>query len=411
MNFVLVPDTQPLVPITFVTYPSQSDPGPYPIPSNMPVETWPTLTGGLSLYDWQRDINDDGGDRHSIIIQPGTGHVWETWQAKLNVSGSSSNWQAANGARWNLNSNALRPLDWTSADAAGLSMLGGLVRYDECQRGMVEHAIRLIVKSTRRAYIYPATHHASVPSTTNPDKPAMGERLRLKASFVIPDNWPIADKAVARALKKYGAIVADNGNFFSISVVPDSRWPANVFRLLTNLNVGHFEVIQTTSATEGPRSAGAPLVNAGADALVSRGEPVTLTGAVTYTNVFPLTTAWRMQSGPVTVSFDDASRTNATATFTAPGVYSLLLSASNGIHTTAYDAVVFTVVDPLRVSIARSSSNALLRWTGGLAPFAIEATATVPSSKWVTVATVNTNRATVPMTNASSFYRVRAQQP
>jgi hypothetical protein len=180
--------------------------------------------------------------------------------------------------------------------------------------------------------------------------------------------------------------------------------------MLTNLNVGHFEVIQTTGATEGPRSPGAPIVNAGTDAIVHRGEPVTLTGAVTYTNVFSLTTAWRMHSGPAAVSFDDASRTNTTATFTAPGVYTLMLSASNGIHTTAHDVAVFAVVDPLRVSITRSSSNALLRWAGGLAPFAVEATDIVPSSNWVTMATVNTNNATVPMTNASSFFRVR-QQP
>ena len=177
----------------------------------------------MSLYDWQRNVNNLNADRHSIIIQPGAGGVWETWQAKLNVTATTSNWQAANGAKWNLNTNALRPLGWTSADAAGLSMLGGLVRYDECQRGMVEHAIRLIVKSTRAAYIYPATHHASSPSTTNPDKPAMGERLRLKASFIIPTQWPIADQSVARALKKYGAIVADNGNFFSISVRPNEN--------------------------------------------------------------------------------------------------------------------------------------------------------------------------------------------
>jgi hypothetical protein len=166
----------------------------------MPVEGWPTQTGTLSLYDWQRDIDSDGGDRHSIIIQPGTGNVWETWQAQLNVSGSSSNWQAANGALWNLNSNVVRPDFWTSADAAGLSMLGGLVRYDECQRGTVEHAVRLIVRSTRRAFIYPATHFA--PSSTNLNAPAMGDHLRLKSTFPIPNTWSNEEKAVTLALKK-----------------------------------------------------------------------------------------------------------------------------------------------------------------------------------------------------------------
>ena len=109
----------------------------------------------------------------------------------------------------------------------------------------------------------------------------MGERLRLKASFVMPTNWPIPDQAVARALKKYGAIVADNGNFFSISVVPDSRWTNNVFQSLQSLNGGHFEVIQTTTENQGQRTAGVPLVNAGADQTVNVGESATLAG--TYT--------------------------------------------------------------------------------------------------------------------------------
>lgn len=408
MNFVLVPDTQPLVSINFVTYPGDSDPGPYPIPSNMPVEGWPTQTGSLPLYDWQRNINNVDEDRHSIIIQPGTGNVWETWQSKLNVSGASSNWQAANGAKWNLSTNALRPLGWTSADAAGLSMLGGLVRYDECQRGLVEHAIRLIVKSTRRAYLYPATHHASVPSTTNPDKPAMGERLRLKASFVIPTNWPLADQAVARALKKYGAIVADNGNFFSISVVPDSRWTNNVFQSLQSLNVGHFEVIQTTTENQGPRTPGAPLANAGTDQTVSVGDEVSLQGSIFYTNAMPLTTRWYVYSGTTNATFANAAQTNTTATFSAPGTYTLMLSASNGLHTTAYDAAVITVVNGIRVTIQRNGTNATLRWTGGTPPYAVEEATRIPTNTWTTVTNVSTNTVSFPANAGAHFYRVRA---
>jgi hypothetical protein len=410
MNFVLVPDNQPLRPMNLITYSNQSDWPPYPIPSNMPVESWPSLTGGLSNYDWQRDINSAGGDRHSIIIQPGTGGVWETWQAKLNVIGGSSNWQAANGAKWNLTNNTLRPLGWTSADAAGLSMLGGLVRYDECQRGMVEHAVRLIVKSTRAAYIYPATHHASVPSTTNTNKPAMGERLRLKASFVIPTNWPIADQAVARALKKYGAIVADNGNFFSISVVPDSRWTNNVFQSLQSLNVGHFEVIQTTTETQGPRSPGAPVVNAGVDQAVNTGEAVALCGSVLYTNAAPLTTRWYVYSGPTNVAFANAALTNTTTTFTVPGTYTLMLSASNGLHTPAFDAVVINVGTGIRMAIGRNGTNATLRWAGGTAPFTVESINSVSSTNWSVVVTgLNTNSVNVAPTNGSRIYRVCGQ--
>ncbi|HTD88605.1 MAG TPA: hypothetical protein VK850_18685, partial [Candidatus Binatia bacterium] len=129
MNFVLVPDNQALRPITFVDYPDESDPSPYPIPPNMPIETWPSETGSLTLYDWQHDINAAGGDRHAMIVQPGTGGVWEMWQAIMTVANGQTNWQSANGAKFNLNSNALRPLGWTSADAAGLSMFAGLIRY------------------------------------------------------------------------------------------------------------------------------------------------------------------------------------------------------------------------------------------------------------------------------------------
>lgn len=341
MNFVLVPDNQPLVPISFTDYPDESDPGPYPIAPNTPVEGWPSETGGLSFYDWQRDINGTGGDRHAIIVQPGTGNVWETWLTLMTVASGQTNWQAANGAKFNLYSNAQRPLGWTSADAAGLSMFGGLIRYDECARGMVEHAIRLIVRRTRRAYIYPASHYAS--TLTDPNLPAMGQRLRLKSGFTIPEQWSIHEKAVARALKKYGAIVADNGGFFSMSAVPDQRWPVNAFYNLDRLPLSHFEVIQTTGPTGGPRSPGAPSVNAGSDQIANRGAPIILQGAVSYTNAAPLTILWTLYSGPGSAQFADAARTNTQVTFQVPGAYTLMLSANNGIHAVAYDAVIINV--------------------------------------------------------------------
>lgn len=250
MNFVLVPDDQPLVPINFFNWPEESDPGPYPIPSNMPVETWPRETGALTLEQWQRDINDIGGDRHSIVVMPGAGFIWETWLAKL-VNGT---WEASNGAKFDLNSNALRPSGWTSGDAAGLPMFPALVRYDECRRGMVEHAMRVVVRRSRLGPIYPATHHASVGQLTNPNIPAMGQRVRLKAGFVIPEHWTIYEKAVLRGLKKYGALVADNGNFFSISVTPDDRYPSDAFSNLSSVSINNFEVVQTTGPNEGPRA-------------------------------------------------------------------------------------------------------------------------------------------------------------
>ncbi len=251
MNFVLVPDNQPLVPINFFNYPDESDPPPYPVPSNLPIETWPSETGTLSLTDWQHGVNNEGGDRHAIVVMPGRGYFWETWLARL-VNGG---WEASNGAKFDLNSNTLRPKGWTSGDAAGLPMFPALVRFDECERGLVEHAMRLVVKRTRVGPIYPANQSASVGNQTNPNIPAMGQRLRLKAAFSIPDSWPKEDKAVLLGLKKYGAIVADNGNFFSISVTPDDRYPPNTFSHLSSLSITNFEVIQTTGPVEGPRAA------------------------------------------------------------------------------------------------------------------------------------------------------------
>jgi hypothetical protein len=405
MNFVIVPDNQPLVSINLYEYPDESDPSPYPIPWNMPVESWPTQTGGQTLYDWQRDVQGVGGDRHSIILQPGTGRLWEMWQAQLLASGTSSNWQAANGALFNITNNALRPAGWTSADAAGLSMFAGLVRFDECERGMVEHAIRLIVARTRRAYIYPATHYAS--TSTNPNQPAMGQRFRLKSSFLIPDAWTKQEKAVLCALKKYGAIVADNGGFFSISVAPDNRWPASAFSRLSSISVTNFEVIATTGPTEGPRSAGTPTVHAGTDETISPGiAPIQLRGAVFYTNAAPVVTRWQLYSGPGTVMFGNANATNTTATFSAPGTYTLMLSASNGVHAVVYDAVVVTVRDTIRLSLARSGASVSLSWSGGTPPYTVQSAPQLPVSQWTQVITTNGTNVLMPGASGTRFYRV-----
>ena len=175
MNYVLVPDNQPRLSVPFLDYPDESDldggtfpAGSYPVPSDLPIETWPTDQPSLSLQQWQTDVTNEGGDRHAITVAPGAGLIWETWQMKLTQSG----WQASNGAKFDLNSNGLRPAGWTSGDAAGLPMFPALVRYDECQRGMVEHAVRLVVAKTRRQYIYPATHYASSIPATSANYPA-----------------------------------------------------------------------------------------------------------------------------------------------------------------------------------------------------------------------------------------------
>jgi hypothetical protein len=404
MNYVLVPDNQPLLPIEFTYYPDQSDPSPYPIPANMPVETWPRETGALTLPQWQMDVNGDGGDRHSIIVQPGAGFIWETWLTLLRGDGQ---WEAANGAKFDLKSNTLRPLTWTSADAAGLPMFPALVRYDECQRGLVEHAMRIVVKKSRREFIYPATHFASTNAASLTNIPAMGQRVRLKDSFVIPNTWTTPEKAVLKGLKKYGALVADNGNFFSISAVPDNRWAAGEFSHLSSINVTNFEVIQTTGANQGPRSPGAPQASAGPDRSAAPAVPVKLNGFVTHT-AQPVI-QWSVYSGPGAVVFDDASKTNANATFSAVGQYILMLSANDGVHAIAYDAVAINVANALTASITRSASGAELTWNGSAPAYVIEQKKQLENIAWTPVLTTGVYNASISLTNEIAFYRIREQ--
>ncbi len=352
MNYVLVPDNQPRLTIPFFNYPDESDleggvfpNGLYPIPPNMPVEGWPKATDALTLEQWQRDVNDSGGDRHSIVVAPGAGLVWETWLARLATSG----WEASNGAKFDLNSNALRPAGWTSGDAAGLPMFPALVRHDECERGMVEHALRLVVVKTRREYIYPANHYASSIAADSKNYPAMGQRFRLKSNFIIPDGWTIEEKAVLRALKKYGAMVADNGNFFSFSVCPDNRFSDEAFDHLSTIDVDNFEVIETTGPAEGPRSPGSPSVDAGGDHIVDLGTTVMLHGVIGLP-VGTATVQWKLYSGPDEVTLGSPQNTETTVNFTQPGSYVFELSADDGVHAVAYDAVVVSVMPQARMA-------------------------------------------------------------
>jgi len=412
MNYVLVPDSQPTKPIEFFDYPDESDLdggtfpyGLYPIPTNMPVETWPAETDGQSLGDWQQDINDWGGDRHSIMVKPGAGFTWETWQAKR----VGNNWEASNGAKFNLNTNGLRPAGWTSGDAAGFPMFPALVRFDECERGMVEHAMRVVVKRTRyNQYIYPATHYASYATNTSTNLPAMGQRLRLKSSYVIPSNWTKQEKAVLLGLKKYGALVSDNGNFFSISVTPDDRWPAGCFDRLNTVGITNFEVIVATGPSEGPRSPGAPTANAGPDRTAFVGAPMQLQGLVQFTNTLPPVIRWSAYSGPTNLAFVNTALTNSTVTFNAPGVYTLMLSANDGVHAVAYDAVVINVTALITASANKSGATMNLTWTGGAAPFVIERTLALPATNWMPVLTSGVSSVSLPMTAGAAFFRVRA---
>jgi hypothetical protein len=196
--FNIVPSTQTTVPISFY-YPGESDPGPYPIPPD-------------ALREW-------GSDHHILILQQGTCLLYEVYDASTSDGGAS--WDAGSGAKWNLNSNALRPAGWTSADAAGLPILPGLVRYDEIAAGEIKHAIRFTVRATNATYIWQARHLTTSPYNAN--APAMGQRFRLKSSFNISTFSPEV-QVILTAFKRYGIIVADNGSDWYISGAPDARW-------------------------------------------------------------------------------------------------------------------------------------------------------------------------------------------
>jgi len=421
MNYVLVPDNQPRGPVYFFNYPDDSDldggtypDGLYPIPTNQPIEAWPlglTLNGTpQTLQQWQ--TNDViGGDRHSITVEPSSGYIWETWEMQL----TPTNWTASNGAKFDLSTNALRVVNGntnvTSGDAAGLPMFPALVRYDEAERGMVEHALRITVKrSLYGSYIYPATHFAAPSSNTSTNLPAMGQRLRLKAGFVIPASWTLEEKAVALALKKYGALVADNGSILGISVAPDDRWPnsGNCFNDLLGIVLTNFEVIQTTGANEGPRSAGAPVANAGPDQTAPVGQPISLQGVVTFSNSPPVI-QWKLYSGPGTVTFGNAALTNTTATFSSPGTYTLEFSANDGVHAVAYDAVVITVINGINMTLTLAGTNMNLSWTGGSPPYVVQWSGTLPAASWSDLLTTSTTSTNLPIANLAGFFRVKGQ--
>jgi len=222
--YIVVSGAQLRVPINYTAYGDESDPGPYPVPANAPIEGGP----------------NSGGDRHVLVIDRDNWKLYELGYAFPINNGAS--WNANCGAVFDLNSNALRPAGWTSADAAGLPIFPGLVRYDEVfEQGLIAHAIRFTVQNSRRAYVSPSRHYAS--SNTNPNLSPMGMRVRLKASFNISGFSP-AMQVILRAMKKYGMIVADNGSNWYFSGAPDPRWNDDELNSLKTIKGSNFEVVQ-----------------------------------------------------------------------------------------------------------------------------------------------------------------------
>ena len=222
--YVTVPRHQRRVPVSF-QYAAESDRGRYPIPRRVPIE------GGRA----------SDGDRHVIVVDRSRCRLYELFDAHPLNGGAR--WRAGSGAIFNLRSNRVRPRGWTSADAAGLPILPGLARYPEVRRGRIDHALRFTASETRRAFIYPARHFAS--DLTDPDLPAMGQRLRLKAGFDI-SRFPSQSRIVLRALKRYGMILADNGSSWYVSGAPGRGWDNDDLHSLHNVPGSAFEVVDTS---------------------------------------------------------------------------------------------------------------------------------------------------------------------
>ncbi len=220
--FVVVPQGQALVPITYTAYGDESDPGPFPVPLDAPVE------GGAGA----------DGDRHVLALRSGTCELFELYRAFRTADG----WAADSGARFDLSTNELRPDGWTSADAAGLPIVPGLVRYDEVAAGEIRHAIRVTFSRTQRGYIAPATHFAS--SDTDPTLPPMGLRLRLRADYDLSGVTGQA-RVIAVAMQRYGLIVADNGSNWFFQGAPSTGWDDDDLNQLKAIPGTAFEVVDT----------------------------------------------------------------------------------------------------------------------------------------------------------------------
>jgi hypothetical protein len=231
--FNVVPGSQPDVPIDFGDEArDESDPGPYPIPPDALIEGGPA----------------SGGDRHVLVIDRDRCRLYEMFSSFPQPDGS---WQAYSGAVFALDSHALRPATFTSADAAGLPIFPTLVRYDEVATGEIRHAIRFTAQRTQRLFVWPARHFAS--SITDPNVPPMGQRFRLRASFDITP-FPPDVRVILQALKTYGLILADNGSNWFLSGAPDERWDNDVLRALLDVRGQHFEAVDPSGLLIDPNS-------------------------------------------------------------------------------------------------------------------------------------------------------------
>ena len=227
----LVGAGHPKVAVSF-DYADESDPVRYPLGADTRIE------GGSNA----------DGDRHAVVVDTSTCRLYETWSTRSR----SGRWTAGSGATWSLTSNRLRPQGWTSADAAGLPILPGLLRYAEVRSGTVDHAIRFTTDVTDRRHVWPARHDAG--SVSDPAYPPMGARFRLKASFAT-GRYRADTRAVLRAMKRYGLVLADNGSPWYFQGTADDRWPSGLLDQLKTIPASAFEAVDTAPLRIRPGSA------------------------------------------------------------------------------------------------------------------------------------------------------------
>jgi hypothetical protein len=338
--FVTVPGTQTKYPATF-TYQSESDTGPYAIPLNAPIE------GG----------SNSTGDRHVISVDIDNCILYEIYDAFP----QASSWQGGSGAIFNLLGYTLRPATWTSADAAGLAIFAGLVRYDEIVAGEIRHAIRVTVPQTQQAYVWPARHYAS--SLTGAQYPPMGVRFRLRANFDIA-SYSATNQIILRALKKYGMMIADNGSAWFISGAPDSRWNNTDLHNLSNVKGADFEVVDVTSLMIDPNS-GQALQNSVSVSI----SPPSASIQVNATQQF---TATVQNSADQSVTWDANGSVGGNATvgwISANGLYTapaspvtVTVHATSVARPSAVGSATVTVTNPASpVSVTISPTSATVR--------------------------------------------------
>jgi len=310
--YTVVDSTQPLIPINYTAYPAESDPGPMPIPLTANIEGYP---------------NPGNGDRHVLVLDNANCFLYELYSSYP----QAASWNSGSGAVWDLLADEQRPYTWTSADAAGLPIFPGLVRYDEVAAGAINHAIRFTLQNSSAGFTPPASHWAAT-TTTNTTAPPMGTRLRLKAGFDVSSFSP-ANQVILKAMKKYGLILADNGSSMYISGAPDARWDNSDLHNLGAVTASDFDVLQITplyTSTNIP-SGPSPTITS----FTASSTSVTSGAAVTL--------SWQVSGASYVIVFPEAGATRATTASVSPTISTTYTLYANNAFGQTSSSVSITV--------------------------------------------------------------------